>query len=367
MTTAPFKKVAQIHQELRELVVAGEWPVGVRLPTETELAGRFECSVGTMNKAMALLAHEGLIERKARVGTRVLGMPKAPESRSTELDAFAFIYPSDQHEGIWRNLRGFQEVANQRKRRVVMLSTNAECDKDTEFLSRLQEFDVRGAVIFPNVSTPKAQVEFSQLIVNAKVPLVLISVNLMGLGRPTVVLDNIHAGYSVTRHLIEKGCRNIGFFSNRAGSMAMRDRYQGYRRAMEETGLPVLTENVVIDASMKSDFAQPLQEPTLLAGRYLSAGRKVDGVVCATDYLAYGMAEAAKSAGLRVPQDLKIVGIDGYYTPENRDCIHITTYKSPCEKIGQLAFETLEKLVSGVPIPPDEILVRGHIVVRDSS
>ncbi len=370
MAIKSSKKVADIHGELRRLVLAGEWTVGELLPRETDLCERFDCSVGTMNKAMALLAHEGLVERKARVGTRVTGASGVADSRqgrSVDLDAFAFIYPSDQHEGIWRTVKGFQQAANESGRRVVMLSSGADYHKEAEFLQRLQEFDVKGAVIYPNVATPEMQVAFSQLIVSSKCPLVLASVNLPGLGRPTVVLDNFHAGYAITRHLIEQGARRIGYLSNRAGSMAMRDRQQGYRRAMEEAGLAVRPEWVRIDASMESNFVYPLDEPTRLASKYLAAVGDLDAVVGATDFLAYGIAEAAKTAGIVIPRDLKIAGIDGYYEPESSDALRVSTYRSPCERIGRLAFETLEKLVSGIPAPADELLVRGEVIRHAST
>lgn len=368
MPVKTSKKIADIHRELRRLVLAGEWAMGELLPREMDLCERFGCSVGTMNKAMGLLVHEGLVERKARVGTRVTGAkPAAVETRSVELDAFAFIYPSDQHEGIWRTVKGFQQAANDRGRRVVMLSSGADYHKETEFLQRLQEFDVRGAVIYPNVATPEMQVAFSQLILSCKCPLVLASVNLMGLGRPMVGLDNFDAGYAITRHLIEQGARRVGYLSNRAGSMAMRDRLQGYRRAMADAGLEVRAEQVMVDASMKSNFVRPLEEPTRLATKFFASAGALDAVVGATDFLAYGVAEAAKGLGLSIPRDLKVAGIDGYFLPETPDFLPITTYRSPCERIGRLAFEKLEQLVAGQPVSGDESLVRGEVIRRAST
>ena len=121
------KKVGQIHQALKALVVERAWQPDEKLPTETELARRFDCSISTVSKAMALLAHEGLVERKARAGTRVLPVAGrgagAGDADGVELDALAFIYPSAQHEGIWRTVQGFQGAAHAQDRRVVMLTT----------------------------------------------------------------------------------------------------------------------------------------------------------------------------------------------------------------------------------------------------
>lgn len=358
-----------IHQELRERVLAGEWQPEEKLPTEMELAQRFDCSVGTMSKAMALLAHEGLVERKARAGTRVLPVRRngGGEAGGVELDAFAFIYPSAQHEGIWRTVQGFQGAAHARNRRAVMLTTGTDYRKEAEYISRLSEFHVRGAVVYPSVLTPEDQAAFSQLLVSAKFPMVLVSINLLGLGCPAVTVDAFHAGYTMTRHLIGRGLKKIGYFSNRSGSVSMRDRYMGYRKAMEEGGLPMPAEWVLLEPSMHPNFADPVREPTELARGYLAQARAVEGVVCNTDYLALGLIQAAHELGLRVPEDIQVTGIDDYAIASSGQ-VPLTTYRVPYETIGAKAFEVLESRVAAQGAGPvSDVQIRGEIVVRQSA
>ena len=358
-------KVSAIHDELRQKILNGEWREGVKLPTESELAVQFDCSTGTVNKAMALLAHEGFVERRARAGTRVLGLGGRGESSAVELDSYAFIYPSEQHEGIWRTVKGFQEAAHAASRRVLMFTTGTDYHKEAEYISRLSEFRVRGAIVYPNLLTPEDQAAVSQLLVSTRFPIILSSVNLPGLGCPVVTVDAFHAGYTMTLHLLKRGLKKIGYFSNRAGSVSMRDRYLGYRKAMEEAGLTVPSEWVFIEPAMTPDFRDPLREPSQLVHRYLDQASGVEGVVCNTDFLAVALIKVARERGLRVPDDLKVTGIDDYILSSSAD-ISLTTYRVPYEVLGQKAFEALEAHIAGKLSPAAEIQVRGEIVVRQS-
>ncbi len=284
-----------------------------------------------------------------------------------ELDAFAFIYPSEQHEGIWRTVQGFQSAAHASNRRAVMLTTGNDYRKEAEYISRLSEFHVRGAVVYPKILTPEDQAAFSQLLVSARFPMVLASVNLPGLGCPTIGVDAFHAGYTMTRHLIAKGLTKIGFFSNGAGSVSMRDRYLGYRKAMEEASFPMLPEWVFLEPSMHLNFSDPVREPTELARAYLDRARGVEGVVCNTDFLALGLLQSAREFGLRVPKDIRITGIDDYALASRAE-VPLTTYHVPYEAIGAKTFEVLEARVASKGLGPvSDIQIRGEIIVRSSA
>lgn len=364
MIQAP-KKVTAIYSSLREEIVSGKWAVGSKLPKESEIAKRFESSLGTVSKALALLVHEGLVERRARAGTTVTyGLQ---DGSANQLDTFAFIYPSEQHEGIWRTVKGFQDAAREAGRRVMMLTTGLDYQKEAEYVSRLSEFDVRGAIIYPIIPTPQTQVQFSRLLVESKFPIVLAEVNLPGLGCPSVVIDGFHAGYTMTRHMISRGARLIGFFSNFAWAPFMRDRYQGYRWALEEAGMKEPANGVYLDSAMNPNFQDPLAEPTAMAHSFLERAGKLDAVVCADDFLALGCITAAQQRGLSVPKHLWVSGIDDYSALGTTCGVPLTTYRIPFEEMGCLSFQLLDEVVKNTNSAPKEHQVRGELIVRKSA
>jgi len=360
-------KVENVYRVLEERIFKGVWPVGTFIPAESELMREFACGRSTVGTAIARLAHEGLVERRKRAGTRVLRNSFERGADLNALDAFAFIYPGEQHEGIWRTVKGFQDAAREKGRRVLMLSTGADYAQEAEFIGRLSEFDVRGAVVYPIIPSSKDLVHFSDMLVNSKFPIVLAEINLPGLGCPSVVVDGFHAGFCMTHHMLSRGARRIGYFSNYAWAPFMWDRYQGYRWALEEAGLREPANGVFLSPAMNPDFANPLNEPTQLASEFLSRAPKLDGVVCADDFLARGCMVAAKARGLRIPDDLLVTGIDNCSGLENEPGPSLTTYRVPFEERGHVAFRILNELVVGTSPRSFETRIRGELVVRESA
>lgn len=362
------KKLQTVYAQIRQEILGGEWAVGSKLPRESEMGEKFGCSPGTVSKALSLLVHEGLVERRARAGTTVISDGSTSPQPLAQLDAFAFIYPSEQHEGIWRTVKGFQDAARDAGRRVVMLTTGLDYQKEAEFLTRLSEFDVRGAVIYPIIPTPQAQVHLSQMLVNSKFPVVLAELNLPGLGCSSVAIDGFHVGYTMTKHMISRSAKRIGFFSNFAWAPSMRDRYQGYCWALEEAGMSEPAGGVFLDPSMNPDFQDPLAEPTALAGKFLEGAGKLDAVVCADDFLALGCIAAALQRGWTVPDDLLISGVGDYSTLASlSQSVPLTTYRIPFEERGRESFAMLDRVLQSKNSFTQSHQIRGSLVVRKSA
>lgn len=366
MPSPSLTKISSIHTALRNEITGAKWHAGEKLPTDLELARRFGCSTGTINRAMTALAYEGFVERKTRVGTRVVRTTPSSQTTTTSIEAFAFIFPSERHEGMRRMMHGFQDAAQDGNRRILTLPTGRDFRKEAEIVGRLAEFDVKGAILFPVVTTPQDLVYYQQMILACPFPVVLVELNFPGLRRSAVVVDGFHAGYTMTRHLLDKGLRRVGFFGNYAWASAFRDRYLGYRKAMEEAGLAEDPALVRLDQEMSPNFDDPIRAPFEMASRYLQEAPDIQGVVCSVDYLAVGMIEAAREMGRRVPHDLLVAGIDDFSVAAEAS-VPITTYRIPYEEIGKRAFATLDAVVGGRVAPGHETQLRGEIVVRQSA
>jgi GntR family transcriptional regulator of arabinose operon len=362
-------KVDQIYEEIERRLASGHWKVGDRLPTESDLAEEFGCSMGTVSKAIARFTHSysGVLERRTRSGTQVLkDIRESPSGEtSLDLDACAMIFPGEPHDGIWAIVRGFQQAAQAAGRRAVMLTTGPEVRKETEIIGRLAEFDVKGAVVYPIIPEPRDQVVFSQMVLSCRFPVVFADVNLPGVGCPAVMVDGFHAGYTMTRHLLDQGLRKIGFLANYAWVTSTRDRYMGFRHAMEEAGVEVDASWVCLDPAMHPNFGNPMAEPFRIARSYLRGCGDVEGVVCASDYLAVACLGVAREMKIEVPSALRVVGIDGFSVGA-QSTPALTTYKSPHGDIGARAFELLNALINGAQPQVLETQLRGELIVRES-
>ncbi len=357
-----------VYKEMESRILSGKWPINCLIPSEQELCREFECGRSIVGKAIEHLVHGGLVERRRRSGTRVIQNALPSGSPAARLNAYAFIYPgeSEAHDGIWRTAKGFQSTARVQQRRVITLSAESDYEKEAESLLRLLELDVRGAVIYPLVASPEGQIRFCRMLLESKTPIVLVDLILSGMHCPSVVVDNFHAGYTMTRHLLDQGLTRIGFFANQSFATSVLDRYNGYLWALEEAGLAKAEAWVMLGADCHSDYAQPLREPTTQARAYLQRVRGIEGVVCSQDSVAHGLMGAASELGLSVPADLKVTGIDDLAVPGGGKP-GLTSYHVPFERMGEKAFEILDAAVNQQSRPALQSRVRGEIVIRESS
>lgn len=142
-----------------------------------------------------------------------------------------------------------------------------------------------------------------------------------------VVIDNVKAGFTATEHLIQQGCRDIVHMTGNLKRNVYSDRLQGYREALLAYGLPYREDRVLIN-DLSGDAAMDV-------GRQILAMRPApDGLFATTDFGASVFMQVLKEGGLRIPQDIAVVGF-------NNDIIskivepRLTTIDYPGKEIGR--------------------------------
>ena len=175
-----------------------------------------------------------------------------------------------------------------------------------------------------------------------------------------VTSDNIAAGLMMTNHLIAIGHRRIGALPGPHKYSSLRDRLRGYHVALLEHGLPIIPDlqPVPVSGHPKKGFVQMQQ--------LLSLPEPPTAVFAVSDKSAFGAMEAIKEAGLRIPDDISIVGIDdvaesAYSSPP------LTTYHVPKYQLGQVAVDIMHSLLTSASLPPAKTLLFGHFVERAST
>jgi DNA-binding LacI/PurR family transcriptional regulator len=182
---------------------------------------------------------------------------------------------------------------------------------------------------------------------------------------PAIRIDDEVSAFVMTTHLLKLGHRQIAHFTSRlsdhSGPVASveSDRFQGYLRAVTTAGIAY-------------DPAWTLQgEPTVTGGYALMhellarPGQRPTAVFCISDLGAIGALRALYEAGIRVPEDMAVVGFDGillgqFTTPA------LTTMDQPREAMGRLAAEMLFSLLKGQPPLPGERVLSAELLVRES-
>lgn len=172
---------------------------------------------------------------------------------------------------------------------------------------------------------------------------------------PVVSIDNVDSGYTVARHLIDHGHRNIGLITGPMCLNSSFNRLEGFMRAMGESGIPVPEENVV-------HLSYTMEAGRQGAQQLLKRG--VTAIFAFNDLQAYGVLSYINECGLSVPEDVSLVGFDDvFYSSILRT--KLTTVRQP---IRELATETCKmtiKLIKGEACP-QTVKLKTELIVRDS-
>jgi len=189
----------------------------------------------------------------------------------------------------------------------------------------------------------------------SKMPFILIGRH-PSLDVNSIDVDNIHAGWEATLHLLRFGRKRIATITGPQNQIGSYDRYQGYVKGLSDRDQPVLPELVA-----EGDWTE--------AGGYAAMRRlipnKPDAVFAANDVMAAGALSALREAQLRVPEDVAVVGFDD--TPNaSRTQPPLTTMRQPIQSMGTLAVETLIDIIDHPGSETRQIIVATELVIRSS-
>ena len=171
----------------------------------------------------------------------------------------------------------------------------------------------------------------------------------------SVISNGFYGTYLMTRYLIDRGHRDIGFVGTLLATDSITDRYLGFVKAMLEHGLPVRPEWQINDRDPESGNTLPMTFSEKMPTAY----------VCNCDFMAGALIGRLKEKGLRVPEDVSVVGFDNYLFTGLCD-IGITTYAVDIREMARCAVRTVQKKLSGEPYRTGMQITDGYLVERQS-
>ncbi len=174
----------------------------------------------------------------------------------------------------------------------------------------------------------------------------------------SVIPGDLLGGRTATQHLIEAGKRRIGFINGQQGIDASRDRLKGYRQALSSNDIPF------DPALVKSGNWEP-SSGYECTKELLQLQERPDAIFCGNDLMAYGCYDALREAGLRVPQDIAVIGFDDREIAKNTHP-PLTTLILPHFEMGEIAAECLIEMVRGHNTKPFQTKIECSLVLRES-
>ncbi len=173
-----------------------------------------------------------------------------------------------------------------------------------------------------------------------------------------ITSDNFQGGYLATKELIDNGCKNIIILRDSRQISTQTDRYLGYKKALEEANINVEDSNV-INTTVGYDFAKE----TIISK--IKDGMKFDGVFATTDWMALGVIDGVIKSGLRIPEDVKVVGFDNI-TISEFCAIPITTINQDVNSMALKAVTFILDMIHNQPIDTKREVIPVSLIRRKS-
>ncbi len=251
-------------------------------------------------------------------------------------------------------IKGISSSAGRHGYQEIMLRTESHMASYEYFHDMIQKTNVEGLITLdPIISTDIIEK------LSKEIPLVQCSEYTENSNVSYVSVDDFAASKAATQYIISKGKKNIALINGPNAYKYARNRQKGFIAALEEEGLKCNSNFVVQLPVFGYDAAFSI------ATQLLSMEERPDAIFAVSDVFAVAAIKAAKKLGLRVPEDIGVVGFD------NTDISIIsepsmTTVKQPQFQMGFLAGEMLLEKINNTDVPPKQIMLDVEIIVRES-
>jgi len=248
--------------------------------------------------------------------------------------------------------RGAEEAAHEAGLNMITCNSAQRVDRETSYLAMLAEQRVRGVLLSPVGATAEG-------LGRSGIPYVFVDRKATGGECCSVSVDDVLGGALAARHLTDQGHTRIAFVNGPSVLVQCREREEGVRKALAEVPEHDLTvlEVAALDVASGRDAG----------ARILALDPRPTAVFCANDLLALGVLQAMVAAGVRVPEELAIVGYDDIEFA-SAAAVPLTSIRQPAARIGETAARLLIEETSGEDGHEHRSVVFSpELVVRDST
>lgn len=354
-------KHEQLKAEIIEWIRSGRYQPYDKLPTELELARLNGVSRQTVRQSIGALEREGWLVRKQGSGTYVSAAAERKQQAMATVGVITtyisdYIFPQIVH--------GAETVFRAAGYHMLVSSTDNLKSKERDSLELLMAGSIQGLIIEPTTSAlGNPNLDMYMALEAAGIPYLMINACYPELDCPSVMMNDEKGGYLAASHLIELGHTRIaGFF--KTDDLQGAQRLKGYLRAHHETNTQLYQDQIVQYATGEKWIKPREQALALLSG---APADRPTAIVCYNDEMAVILLEAIREAGLRVPDDVSIVGFDDAFLATATET-KLTTIAHPKAELGMKAADLLlEMIASARSNRVKSIVYEPELIVRQST
>lgn len=338
----------QVKRDIEEKILDGRIKIGEKLMSESEMIQHYNVGRVTIRNALAELVSGGCLRKEQGLGTFCVALPKRDDRRNIDV----LLNTADRYFTPYF-LSGISRVLDARKCNLILHDTLDDMHTIAKLLEQTMERGTDGIILQPYTGSAEvlpACEKALELCRERNIPLVTIDGKFKDIDTAYIVNDDERGCFMATEHLIRFGHTNIlGLFRNRYRDSKFRA--MGYRSAMEQYGLQVRMLDA--DNTTEEDWVDYIRR------------ENITGIVCYNDYLAVKCYHCFDKNGIRVGQDISVVGFDD--TEVSRTSLpRITTVTHPKDIMGEHAADFLLDWIEGKAQVPYHYVFQPDLICRES-
>ncbi len=326
--------------------------------TIVDVAKQAGVSFGTVSRVINNDVHvkketrERVVETMERLG--FVANRQARSLAGGKSNSIGVLVPDLGTGYIGEIIRGIDAELSLTDLDLILYTTHRTASKETNYVTNLATGMVDGLLLV----LPRSPADFIGNLTQSKFPFVLIDHQGAGRDCPSVGAANWQGGYNATEYLTNLGHTRIGFITGSMDLGCAVDRLDGYRSALRTYHIPDAPELIY-----EGDFFQP--DGYSGAQAMLDLPEPPTAIFASNDVMAMGVMDAVRNRGLRVPDDVSVVGFDDI---PQASLVRpaLTTINQPLEKMGRVATQMLLDLLKHPEKKADRIELPTHLIVRDS-
>lgn len=345
-----MKKYERIHRDLESAINTGRLSPGDKLPSDSELCGKYSVSRITVVKAMDALVRIGLVTRKPKVGTYVA-------SKSKKNNPYYLLVPSFANSFNVKSSHAFMEYCRERNTVGAVVHTMYDLTYISKIVDQLNLTGASGIAIYPSDNQNDDEL-LLRCLNRARCDVIVGYRELPGFEGVQIINDEDASTRLAVNHLIELGHRRIAFVGEPESECHIhnRMRYRAFRKTCAAAGLnegqcPHITEVGIPSLHTLKDIFTSSDAPT--------------AIVAASEYHAFSIFDVITSFSIKMPEDVALVALDGSEKSLSAE-IPFTSVEFPALGIGFALAEQLHLIDDDQALPRGVYKKTPKLIVRNS-
>jgi GntR family transcriptional regulator of arabinose operon len=355
MSKVDKPKYQMLKEYISDLIVNNILGTGEKIPSENELADRFEISRHTVRQAIGEMTNEGWLYRVQGKGTYVNQNPDAAKQKPGTIAVMTtylsdYIFPSI--------IRGIDSVLSENGYNIVLGCTNNQHGKENQILENFLSQNIAGLIVEPTKSAlPNPNTDLYKKIHENNIPILFMHGYYRELDYSYIIENDEMAGYIAAKHLIDLGHKKIG------GIFKIDDiqghlRFAGYQRALKENNI-VASDSCVVWYDT-DDITRKIDE------QYLKGMLKqCSALICYNDEIAVKVMDLMRKVKIRIPEDMSLVGFDDSQLAVASET-KLTSIAHPKEVLGIEAAKAMIQMICNKE-KHENIVMQAELIIRNST